>query len=167
MKELVAAAALMALVACDWTATGLPSCEGARGPFYISESFAPTLLEDPSAVPLVVRLRAGDRVRLFVADTFFERAPPPGGCDLVDALDNPLRVTWRTTNPGVAVAEGDGSNSGHLRAVGPGEARIFADVSAGGAPQRAELHYWCCGGSCPVLPPTCRRIPIDRVVVYP
>jgi hypothetical protein len=99
---------------------------------------------------------------------FFERPAPPGGCDLVDVLDNPMRVAWRTSDPAVAVASGDGATAfGHLAAVGPGEARIFADVTVGNQTQRAELHYYCCGGSCPAQPPKCRRIPVDRIRVSP
>jgi hypothetical protein len=168
--RVLAVPALLTSLACrsDWTVTGLPSCAGVRGPFFVQESFATTQLEDPTAASLVVLLRAGERTDLFVADTFFERPAPPGGCDLVDVLNNPLRVTWRTTDPAVAVPSGDGRTAiGQLVAVGPGKARIFADVTVGGETQRAELHYYCCGGSCPPQPPTCRRVPVDRVIVVP
>jgi hypothetical protein len=167
VRYLAGPAALLGLLACndDWTITGLPSCAGERGPFLIEQSFAPARLEDPGAGSLVVLMKPDESVTLFVGDTFFERPPPPGGCDLVEVLQDPLRVAWRTSDPAVAVAGGDGSVLGTLRAVGPGEARISADVTVGGRTQRAELHYHCCRGSCPAVPPTCKRIPVDRIRV--
>ena len=166
---LVCAAALL-VSACTNDYFGLPGCHDAdRGPFWTRLSVSHGQIQDPAARPLTLRLRAGETIQAFVADTVWER-PVETPCSTLGWTQS--LILWRSSNREVAFVSGDGHALGVLQAVRPGTARIWADVRLGAVRSlRAEPSYRCCtgagAGSCPAQPAPCQDVPIGEVVVVP
>jgi hypothetical protein len=118
-------------------------------------------VESTTAVPLVARIRVGETVTLWVSPVTTR------GCDASYA-----NGSWASTDPSVAdvVPLDQSGRSARLTGRRPGDTVVSGEVvyaPLAGMPTRhqAQLMYYCCGSSCPISPPACAHVPIERLRV--
>jgi hypothetical protein len=155
------------LLACSVTSCGMSvdPLNPCIGNAWTIRGFDAARLENASASPLVGVVHSGERVRL---DLAFE-----SGCT------GYASVGWISSNPAVAqlevapTSDPHGQTTATLVGRASGDATITAVVTeqnpVGNTDRSttARLVYYCCGGTCPAVPATCQRIPIERVKVAP